>query len=67
MKRARIYVIYGQGGWLTSIGMSNLASRLAKLFPLSVVTIAGYFLILAMLGGSLYALFQITHTLGELQ
>jgi hypothetical protein len=29
--------------------------------------IAGYFLILAMLGGSLYALFQITHTLGELQ
>lgn len=42
MKRARIYVIYGQGGWLTSIGMSRLATRLAKLFPLSVVTTHGW-------------------------
>lgn len=30
--------MYGQGGYMTSIGMSRLATRLAKMFPLSVVT-----------------------------
>ncbi|HYT42826.1 MAG TPA: hypothetical protein VEP90_10790 [Methylomirabilota bacterium] len=35
---ARFYVIYGQGGFITSIGMANLASRIAKLYPLSKVT-----------------------------
>jgi hypothetical protein len=29
--------------------------------------VVAYLVILAMLGGSLYALYQITHTLGELQ
>ncbi len=35
---ARFYVIYGQGGFITSIGMSMLASRIAKLYPNSKVT-----------------------------
>jgi len=37
-KMARFYVIYGQGGFITSIGMSNLASRIAHLYPISKVT-----------------------------
>lgn len=36
--RARIYVIYGQGGWWTSIGMSRLASRIAKQWGSATVT-----------------------------
>ena len=36
--RARIYVIYGQGGFLTSMGMSQLAQRIAKMFPTSYIT-----------------------------
>ncbi len=35
---ARFYVIFGQGGFITSIGMSNLASRIAHLYPGSKVT-----------------------------
>jgi hypothetical protein len=35
---ARIFVIYGQGGILTSFGMSLLAGRIAKAWPKSTVT-----------------------------
>ncbi len=36
--RARIYVMYGQFGWITSIGMANLANRIAGLNPDCPVT-----------------------------
>jgi hypothetical protein len=35
---ARVFVIYGQGGILTSFGMSLLAGRIAKAWPNAVVT-----------------------------
>lgn len=38
----RVYVIYGQGGYLTSMGMSTLAGRIAKQFPKSIVTKHGW-------------------------
>ncbi len=34
----RVYVIYGQGGTLTSMGMRSLAARLAKMPGLTVTT-----------------------------
>lgn len=37
-RAGRIYIMYGQGGYLTSIGMSRLASLLAKLHPNVPVT-----------------------------
>ena len=37
-ERARIYVLYGQGGWITSIGMWQLAKRIAAAHPDSYVT-----------------------------
>ncbi len=36
--RARIYVLYGQGGFLWSIGMWRLAKRIAAQWPTSYVT-----------------------------
>jgi hypothetical protein len=38
MKKARIYVIYGQGGLITSLGMYSLSQRIKKLYPSSVVS-----------------------------
>lgn len=39
---ARVFVIYGQGGILTSFGMSLLAGRIAKASPKAVVTTHGW-------------------------
>jgi len=36
--KARIFIMYGQFGWLTSIGMANLAKRLTALYPQCEVT-----------------------------
>ncbi len=36
--RARIYVLYGQGGFIWSIGMWRLAKRIAAAWPTSYVT-----------------------------
>lgn len=36
--RARIYVLYGQGGFMTSVGMWRLSRRIAAAWPTSYVT-----------------------------